>query len=1119
MTPQQFVEQWRGRNLSERAASHTHFRQLCELLGVAAPYDNRADDADYCFDAITATAGSKVYAAASKGSKGRKPRKGHTPTLFGGIEPTENGEADAGAPDELPLSRIVSAAGDTHGFADVWKRGCFCWEYKRQGKHANLGAALAQLKQYRDSLDNPPLLIVCDVDHFEIHTNWTGFPAEVHRFTLEDLANPPPEWTQGRGISPLNALQKAFHPAEVEWFKPRKSVNAITEDLAGRFADLAKQIRDRKRPDGKTYDPHQIAHFLMQVVFCLFAEDTDLLRHDLFTEIVRNNTADPARLGRQLQDLFRTMEAGGDYGPIPVEHFNGGLFKNVGGQQIPVLAATEIGTLSIIAGADWSAIEPSILGTLFERALDPDKRAQIGAHYTSRDDIMLIVEPVILEPLRREWASVQAEAAKLIAKREKARSESARDAAQVAITGVVRAFGKKLSTLRILDPACGSGNFLYVAIQCLLDLEKEVIAFGARPEVGVALKPKVNPTQLHGIEINTYAAELARVSIWIGYLKWKRENGLQDKRRPILDALDTIENRDAILDWVDENGKPIPFWREGAVCRGATRWPEADFIVGNPPFLGSKQFRDAGLPDEYVSAIFSSFDLERTSDLCCYWFELGRRSIEREQRCRVGLLATQGIRGQDNRDVMNRIKQTGDFFMAHSDRAWVLEGAAVRVSMVGFDSGLQLNRTLDGRWSEAINADLTGGADLTTALPLAENQCGIWSIGTQKGGSFDIDLVRAAELLSAPSMHGKSNADVVRPWWNASDLTSRCRGLWIVEFAPTMTKDDAALYERPFEYVERVVYPERRHNRRDSYRDKWWIHQEPRADRRTVIDAPRQLLTPRVAKHRVWVRSSQRLLADCALVAFSRVDDYFFGVLQSSPHSLWAIEQGTQLESRPRYTPSSCFETFPLPWSPGSEPEGAGAKRHKLWKAIGDAAADLEELREAWLNPPEWLAPIEHKVDLKYRADLAAVPEEVRPLVRRSAIMAEAAQDKRLKQRTLTNLYNERPAWLRLAHEKLDRAVFAAYAAVDAEGEWDLEWAKVYEPFGAGAITIKESGRGADRPEEIAHKRAAIAAREPIDQRILASLLRLNHMRSAMRGSGRGVQTGRSLVGAGVRRE
>jgi hypothetical protein len=299
--------------------------------------------------------------------------------------------------------------------------------------------------------------------------------------------------------------------------------------------------------------------------------------------------------------------------------------------------------------------------------------------------------------------------------------------------------------------------------------------------------------------------------------------------------------------------------------------------------------------------------------------------------------------------------------------------------------------------------------------------------------------------------------------------------MWIVDFACEMTESQAAQYEAPFALVEQRVRPKRIHNRRKAYAEKWWLHVEPRpAMRHTLQPLHRYLATARLAKYRVFVWLRPACLSDAQLIVFARSDDYFFGVLHSSIHELWARRMGTQLreaESGFRYTPTTCFETFPLPWPPGEEPRDA-----PLHHRIADAARALGEKRKRWLNPPEWLDPIAEAVDLA--DDFADVPGDARPLIRESAIMAQAANDKRLRKRTLTNLYNERPAWLRLAHAELDRAVLAAYAAADPEGGWEPAWAEVWE----------ETGAGTPLPE----KHPLAPRRAETDERVLAALLRLN---------------------------
>ncbi|MCZ6850166.1 MAG: class I SAM-dependent DNA methyltransferase, partial [Planctomycetota bacterium] len=319
---------------------------------------------------------------------------------------------------------------------------------------------------------------------------------------------------------------------------------------------------------------------------------------------------------------------------------------------------------------------------------------------------------------------------------------------------------------------------------------------------------------------------LAQVVIWIGYLQWMRDNGFNPPRDPVLEPLQTIEERDAILDLSDPQ-LPVP-----------AKWPQADFIIGNPPFLGSKLFRQYGLDDAYIQAMYDAFDLPNTSDLCCYWFEIARQAIARAtvkpamaspalQGPRAGLLATQGIRGGDNREVLKRIKDTGDIFMAWSDREWILDGAAVHVSIVGFDHGSETTRILDGALAEQINADLTGDVDTTVARILQEN-IDIAFQGDTKVGPFDVTWEQARELLRQPNPHGRTNSEVVRPWINGRDVTARSRAYWIIDFPPGTSLEDATLFEAPFEYISRHVQPMRRTARSgDATGIPWWIHQRP----------------------------------------------------------------------------------------------------------------------------------------------------------------------------------------------------------------------------------------------------------------------------------------------------
>jgi len=668
------------------------------------------------------------------------------------------------------------------------------------------------------------------------------------------------------------------------------------------------------------------------------------------------------------------MAEGGYFFLDRIPHFDGGIFDS---RDALPLDRDDLEILARVSRLDWSSIEPSILGTLFERGLDPDKRAQLGAHYTSREDILLIVEPVLMRPLRRHWEEVRKYARELAAKWQEADSAGgAKTRARRRLEKLLYGFADEIAATTVLDPACGSGNFLYVALRELLNLEKDVIRFAT--DLGLPMFfPTVKPEQLYGIEINEYAHELAQATIWIGYIQWLRENGFGQPSEPILKALDNIHEMDAILAF-DEDGNPV-----------APEWPEADVAIGNPPFLGGKLLRSE-LGDDYVDRMFALWNglVARESDLCCYWFEQARGMIESGRLKRVGLLATQGIRGGANRTVLQRIKETGDIFWAQSDREWILEGAAVHVSMVGFDDGSEFERELDEERVPTINVDLTSALDLTQVKRLSESR-GISFMGDTKGGAFDISSDRAQVMLQAKgNPNGKPNSDVVRPWVNARDITARSRGMWIIDFGVDTPEGEAAQYEMPFTHIESAVKPSRAISR--TTRAEWWIHERPRPAMRDALRTwPRFVGTPRVTKHRLFVWMESPTLPDCQVIVFAREDDYFFGVLHSKVHELWARRQGTQLrevESGFRYTPTTCFETFPFPWLPGKEPVG-----HPRVRAIAAAAKDLVQKRDRWLNPG-------------------------------------GVTEAELKKRTLTNLYNQRPTWLDLAHQTLDDAVLDAYA-------------------------------------------------------------------------------------------
>ena len=686
-----------------------------------------------------------------------------------------------------------------------------------------------------------------------------------------------------------------------------------------------------------------------------------------------------------------------------MEWFNGGLFDDDASLS---LEKPEIDIALEAAGLDWSEIDPSILGTLFERGLDPDKRSQLGAHYTDRDKIMRIVEPVVVRPLLVEWERVKGEIADALDRADRSRSRAAATRQRGQADRLLRTFLEGLRGFTVLDAARGSGNFLYLALQALKDLEHrvqlEADAMGLQRQF-----PGVGPANVKGIEINPYAAELARVSVWIGEIQWMRRNGFGEVRDPILKPLDTIECRDAILSPKDAEPE----------------WPHADAVIGNPPFLGGKLL-NAHLGEDYVSRIFQVYEgrVPAEADLVCYWFVKAGEHLAAGHAKRAGLVSTNSIRGGANRRALQTAIADRPIFEAWSDEPWVIDGAAVRVSIVCFsrpeDGSLQ-ERRLDGQPVDAIHADLTAtrggsGIDLTGVRRIHRNM-GIAFMGDTKGGPFDVPGEVAREWLEEPANpNGRPNSDVLGPWMNGRDVTRRPADKWIVDFGCSMVREEAALYEAPFQHAVEHVYPMRQRNRREAYRTYWWRHVEPRPGMLDALDGlSRYIATPTVAKHRLFAWIDVRVCPDHQLIVIARDDDTTFGILHSRFHEAWSLRLGTWLGkgNDPRYTPTTTFETFPFPEGLSPDVPAGDYANDPRAVAIAEAARRLVELRDRWLNPPEWVEWVDEPV--------AGYP--------RRTVARDDEAEKQLKKRTLTNLYNARPQWLADAQAALDAAVAAAY--------------------------------------------------------------------------------------------
>ena len=937
MRVDEFVAKWRNAALREHANSQTHFNDICAVLGVATPVVGDPSGESYTFE------------------------------------------------------KHVELPGGAGGRADVWKRGHFGWEYKSGGR--SLDHAYQQLLGYREALGNPPILVVCDMNRFEIHTNFTNTTPRVIEFTLKELGENPTHY--------IKLLRDVFQNPDA--LHPNNDPRYITETAAAKFGEVAEALRER---DG--HDASLVARFLNRIIFCFFAESVGLfrnLRGDVETPVtdVFNNLAADATLSQRIVgQLFEAMAERDvrNFGAYYIRWFNGGLFDEAALPETLPLTADLTQIIDETAELNWSRIDPAIFGTLFERGLDPKRRSQLGAHYTDPDNIMRVVEPVALRPLRREFEALRAALAQ---------DRTVQDAPAPSYgqnssldfdapdpdspTGRVRAFHDRLAGVRVLDPACGSGNFLYVAMRELKNLEQELIDWAQSLGVN-GLRRRIGPQNMLGIDIDPFAADLTRMSLWIGHIQWNIEHGIDTQQDPVLGRADQIECRDAILA-EDAEGNPIP-----------AEWPEAEFIIGNPPFLGNK-LMVGELTNPYVRRLHDVYRdaIHGNSDLCVYWHELAYRQIAAKKAKRAGLLATNSIRDEFSGQVLQRIHEAGGLLFAYRNEPWGGSNpqpgkhlASVRISIVGQDDGTDPLRELDGVLVSAINPDLTSGPNVTIAQQLHENR-GVAHAGGDRNGDFDISFDEAQRMLSQPTnVNGRKNDAVVFPFFIGRDLAQRPRGQHIIDFGDEMSAEEAADFALPYEHVVKAVKPMRDRHRSDRLRTYWWRHSN-RAEglRKAVAGIERYIITPRIAKHRFYLWVTDDCVLDNTVVAFARDDNYTFGVLHSRIHCVWAHARGSYLGvgNDLRYKHGAIFGTFPFPWPLNKPTADLTQKQREHAARISAAAVSLDAARSQWLNPDN-------------------APAEL------------------VQKRTMTDLYNDkddnrRPDWLTNRHNAINKAVFAAY--------------------------------------------------------------------------------------------
>ncbi|MDZ4380729.1 MAG: type IIL restriction-modification enzyme MmeI [Parvibaculum sp.] len=928
-----FIGRWRRSGGAERANYQMFLTELTEILGVErpAPAEESNRQNDYVFERSVAF--KHPDGSQTTGFIDLYKRDSFV------LEAKQSGKRTA-KPDASQLALMPEDAGQVK--AGTATRGTRRWD-------TALLAARRQAEDYAKALPKehgwPPFLVVVDVGHcIELYAdfvrqgkNYAQFPdRRGYRIMLEDLRDEAVRerlrlvWTDPMSLDPA-----------------RKSA-VVTRDIAERLAKVARTVEKRGHAPGK------VAEFLMRCLFTMFAEDVELLPSGAFTKLLDGMKDTPDKFKFALEDLWKAMNKGGFAGVIQevVKRFNGGLFAH---PEAIALEPDEIHELWVAARQDWRDVEPAIFGTLLERALDTRERHKLGAHYTPRAYVERLVVPTIIEPLTADWKIAQAEAEQLM---REGKPEEARKA--------VKAFHEALCHIRVLDPACGTVNFLYVSMELMKRLEGEVLEYladlGEEQYLLELSGHTVDPHQFLGLEINPRAVQIADLVIWIGFLKWQIRTGGQSAiEEPVLRAFRNIKEQDAVLAYDkrelvrDEHGKPVTRW-DGVTMKkhpvtgedvpdDAARielytysnpkpaeWPKADFIVGNPPFIGDKRMRDA-LGDGYVDAIRKAYKaLPGSIDFVLYWWNMSAQLVRSGAVRRFGLITTNTLGQSFNRKVVAdhlSSKNPLNIVFAVPDHPWVdpSQGASVRISMtVGAtdqttgqlltvtnetptDNGeisIQFNQK-----GGAIDASLYVGPAVSMATALLCNK-GIACNGMMLSGrGFVLSEAEATRLKNSPN-----GEKLVRPYLNGTELLYGSEKRSVVDAigwsASKLQSEAPALFQHLLEHVK----PVRDQNNRKRLKEIWFEFAEPRRTFRPALShLKRYIGTTETAKHRVFQFIDASVVPDHMIVAIAEEEAAFLGVLSSKLHTHWALKAGGRLGvgNDPRYQKSVCFDPFPFP--------------------------------------------------------------------------------------------------------------------------------------------------------------------------------------------------------------
>ena len=856
----------------------------------------------------------------------------------------------------------------TPGYIDFYKEKHFVIEAKQGREQSGQGTAKRGTQAYLKAMEGafvqaiayarnvssrPPFVLTCDIgSHFEL---WMGFSGEYGGYGAR------------REIGLAELRKPEIFALFVDIFtnpqarNPEKIAALVTREVATDLAELAKLLEipysHPSRPPLPPRDPQEVAQFLMRCIFTMFAEDVGLLKEQLFTETLETRwLKNPREFRPGAEDLWEAMNQGNKFGFYgKLLQFNGGLFSEATAFE---LTKPQLEVLLSAAKRDWRNVEPAIFGTLLERALDNRERSKLGAHHTPRSYVERLVRPVVLEPLRDRWSIVQAEVMDIVKDAVVLTPKQVKDS-----TDLLEAFLSELRSVKVLDPACGSGNFLYVTLDLMKQLETEV--FRRLADVTGADQfrldiEQVGPAQFLGIEINPRAASIADLVIWIGYLQWHfKRFGDVAPIEPVLREYKNIECRDAVLDYADRtpdkgrDGKvrsrwggrlvkspvtgedipdptdQVPIWKY--IKPRQAEWPEANYIVSNPPFIGKINMREL-LGDGYVEALRKSYkDLPDAIDLVMYWWNKAASLLTNEKIHSFGFISTNSIRQTYNRRViqshLESKKNPIKISFAIPDHPWVnsADGASIRIALTacklhGIGLLAEVTSEIDLEDGDVdvllensigtITAGLTIGNDINDFNCLASN-LGVSCVGYQLTGQGFVVDEKIAEQLKGKD---KSTSQPISKLLSGRDITQSPRNLFAIDlFGWELSR---VQLEKPhiFQWILDRVKPERSQNNNIVLRERWWIFEKGRATFRPAIrDINSVLVTSLTAKHRVFIRVPSQTICDSTTVMFALEDAYFLGVLSSKIHVNWALASGGTLEDRPRYNKTVCFDPFPFP--------------------------------------------------------------------------------------------------------------------------------------------------------------------------------------------------------------